>query len=285
MIKQIAICILILSVFNVYSQDLIIINKGDSINCKISKINNDQIFFSYLHNKKLKDTSLFISQINRYDYNFFNKKENVIKNTGNNGDNDNIRIGVNIGLSYRFANIPEGTSIDLSNFLNRLRTGYNFGVFMEYYFSSYFGFGGKFNSFIAFNKGTINNKMITYADFSDETMINYFAPTLNVRLKGQNKKNTFIFNTGIGYLSYSDRLSNISGVNIEGNTLGWNLGVSYDRSLSKDISLGFKFSILYGCLKKADIDNGIIKTTIDIDRDSFYRNMTRADFSIIFIYK
>jgi len=56
---------LIISV-DVLSQDLIVTNDNDSLNCKITKIKSDFIHFTFMYNDEVRNTLLSVSSIKRY---------------------------------------------------------------------------------------------------------------------------------------------------------------------------------------------------------------------------
>jgi len=65
---------LILLIFianSVYSQDLIVTNDGDSVNCKITKVETDNIYFTFKHNDEIRNTLLPISNVKIHQFNFY----------------------------------------------------------------------------------------------------------------------------------------------------------------------------------------------------------------------
>ena len=72
------ITLLIVLVNSLYSQDLVVTKKGDSINCKITKVKKDHIYFTFKHKDEVRNTLLPLTdvKIHQFDYYQIRKLEN-----------------------------------------------------------------------------------------------------------------------------------------------------------------------------------------------------------------
>ena len=101
------------SLKTVDAQDLIVTGKGDSLNCKITKIKSDYIYFTFKYENEIRNTLLPVGQIKFYKKDFFAKAEVPIEKVkGFNMNYQRFRIGFFGGWSYMTAqvssNVPSG---------------------------------------------------------------------------------------------------------------------------------------------------------------------------------
>lgn len=266
------------------AQDLIITNEGDSLNCKITKIKTDNIYFTFKHKEEIRSTLLPISQVNYYQYNFFQISEVPSDKVGGNEIYPHFRAGFNGGWSYRVAKLAESIPSDFEQYMKDLKSGYHYGLDLLYYFSEQLGFGFKYNVYRS--KNNIDNVYVSRPDgstqfgkMSDDISINFIGPFFSTRLLNANKENSFLFNLGIGYMGYMDKTVLITDYTIKGNTLGLCWDIGYDIGISKSMAIGFQLSYLIGTLTKYELNDGINTETIKLEKDN-YENLSRIDLSI-----
>ena len=58
-----------------FAQDLILTNQGDSINCKITKVKTDNIYFTFKHKDEFRSTLLPLADIVTHQFNFYQTGE------------------------------------------------------------------------------------------------------------------------------------------------------------------------------------------------------------------
>jgi hypothetical protein len=84
--NQIALALLaVLALFttSLHAQDLIVTNEGDSLNCKITKIKSENVFFTFKYKDEIRNTLLPINQVKYHQYNYFQQSEvpsDIVKN-------------------------------------------------------------------------------------------------------------------------------------------------------------------------------------------------------------
>lgn len=266
----------------VKAQDLIVTNTNDSLDCRITKVTNDHIYFSYLNNGELRKTL-----ISKKDVKQFTK--------ANPGSNESIsvagdfkpifsrfRLAVNGGFSNRLGKVAKS---DFETYLKDLKKGSNIGVDASYFISESVGFGIKFSSFSANNK--LNNVTMdsdgdglpNNGSISDDITITFVGPGYSTRVVSTNG-NAFISSLSIGYLGYLNHSEVINyPFDLKGSTLGIALDLGYDIKLSDRLSIGAQCSLLRGTLTSITQVDGNYSRKIDLDKDE-YESLSRLDFSV-----
>lgn len=266
-----------------FPQDLIVTNTDDSINCKITKVRKDFIFYSYQYENKIRNTLLPEKQVKSYQYNYFPETNIPIEKIKEPEIYSSIRLAFDGGLSYRLAKISDDVPSVLHQYMKELKLGYHFGGDFTYYFSEQLGLGLKANFYRSGNE--INNVSIVLSNGnitnvrSDDILIGFIGPSVNSRLLNLLKQSSFIFNLSIGYMTYKDYIFMISNYTVKGKTVGMNWDIGYDISIKKDFTIGFKISFILGILKQVEILNGNIRQTVKLDANN-YENLSRIDLSI-----
>ena len=255
----------------VKSQDLILTRKGDSINCKIKKVTNDEIYFSFNQNSELKNTLITKDKVVTFLYDFYIKKET--KNNKNIKQYPNFRINLICGYGKLTGGfLKEDTSVP-SSYYKKLQTGYNFGGDINYFFTKNFGLGLKFNCFNVRNKmeglefhihgDTIIGKV------EDNITENYFAPSFLVRHITKNEKLCLLAAISYGYTFYTDKKTFISQYEKTSKAYVLSGLVGFDYFFENNISLGVDLTYYYGYLNQYDISDGKTKTRISLNSKNY----------------
>jgi len=150
--------VLILAFFTFFfitakSQDLIVTAKGDSLNCKITKIKPDFIHFTFKYENEIRNTLLPPGQIKYYKQNFYSTAEvpvDKIKNVD--GDYQKVRFGFFGGWSYRTAKVGSDIPIQFQQYIKELKSGYHVGGDFNYFFSENIGLGLRYSIYRASNE-------------------------------------------------------------------------------------------------------------------------------------
>lgn len=269
----------------VHSQDLIVTEKGDSINCKITKIKPDYIHFTFKYENEIRNTLLPAGQIKFYQQNFYATPEVPIdKIKGTEGDYQKIRFGIYGGWSYRTAKVNKNVPSQLQQYIKDLKAGYHLGGDFNYFFSENIGLGLKYSIYRASNE--LNNVYIVDGSgqgrtgkVKDEITIHYFGPTISTAFSSSNKKCRFISNFSLGYLTYKDKVIIIDDFVLTSKTLGMLLDFGIDVPINRNSSISFIFSYTMGTLTHYDYQSNGITSTIKLDKES-YENISRIDLSI-----
>lgn len=270
----------------VKAQDLIVTAKGDSLNCKITKLKNDFIHFTFKYENEIRNTLLPVGQVKFHQKDFYSHVEvpaDKIKNLD--GNYQKFRIGGYGGWSYLTAKVSDNVPPNFRQYVKDLQSGYHLGADFSYFTSENIGFGIKYSMFKTGNEldniyavDTVTGQVRT-GKLKDDITIQYFGPTICTRISSSNKKTHFISNFSLGYLSYKNNATVIDNFILTSGTLGlmWDLGV--DFSIDKNLSLGLFFAYKLGTLNQFNYDNGKQNKTIKLDKDNV-ESISRIDLSV-----
>lgn len=289
--KLSGICMFLIFVLNTNAQDLILTKDGDSLNCKISKIRGDYIYFSYFQKNEIRNTLIDVNNIKLYQYNYYSNseiKDNYSKidkpvSTNKNSNYSNVQLNVDGGIAIRTAKLPNDIPPSLKDYYRDMKSGlvYNFDIM--FYFSEQWGGGFKYNSYNS--KSEYNNYSLFYedlkitSDLRDITTISFMGPIVSNRYISRNNKNSFQTNVGIGYLDFKEESFFVIDNLITGNTVGLIYDIAYESKLNKNWALAFKFSWLIGSLTEVEVSNKFEKQTIKL-KEGEYEGLSHIDFSI-----
>ncbi len=180
-----------------FSQDLIITEKGDSINCKIIKINTDYTYFTFMHKSDVRSTLLPTNKIS-YVKDFFKTAEVPASLVKASTPYKKYRINIFNGFSYRVAKIASNEPLEIREYLSELKSGYHFGADVGYFFSENIGAGIKYSNFNSKNERNnlrLENQQtgqVIVGKLADNITIQLFAPTFFGRFYSLNKKTIFL---------------------------------------------------------------------------------------------
>lgn len=269
---------------HLFSQDLIVTNEGDSLNCRITKIKTDNIYFTFKHKDEIRSTLLPLNQVKFHQYNYYQTSVVPADKVVGNEIYPHFRAAINGGWSYRVAKLADNIPSDFERYMKDLKSGYHYGLDLSYYFSEQLGIGLKY--YVYKSKNSIDDIYVTRPDgstqngkMSDDISIDFIGPFFSTRLLNATKKNSLILNLGIGYMGYKDKTVLITDYTIKGNTLGLCWDIGYDIGISENLAIGFQFSYMIGTLTKYELFDGTKTETIKLEKDN-YESLSRIDLSI-----
>ncbi len=247
------IVLLILAATSVNAQDLILTNEGDSINCKITKVKKDNIYFSFKHKDEIRRTLLPLSHVKMLQYNFYQTSEVPIEKVVDYENYQHVRISLNGGFSYQTAKIAESVPADFKDYVKQLKSGYHFGGDATYFFSEQLGFGFKYYLFKSSN--SMDNIYLDdiygnrrYGIMSDDLTISFIGPSFSTKLLNHNKSDAFLMNISLGYMGYLNDKVVIDKYKMTGSTIGYAIDFGYDIGLTENLSLGLQISFISGTI-------------------------------------
>jgi len=269
---------------SVKAQDLIVTSEGDSLNCKITKVKTDNIYFTFKHKDEIRNTLLPLNQVKYHQFNYFQTSEVQANKIIYNEIYPHFRAAVTGGWSYRVAKLADNIPSDFEKYMKDLKSGYHYGLDLSYYFSEQVGFGFKYYNYHSKNEitnvyVTLPNGSTQIGNMSDDISINFIGPFFSTRLLNANKKNSFLINLGLGYVGYKDNAVLISDFLIKGSTIGLCWDIGYDIGLSENFALGFQFSYIIGTLTRYELSDGASTQTVKLDKEN-YESLSRIDLSI-----
>ncbi|GHV59486.1 hypothetical protein FACS1894182_13640 [Bacteroidia bacterium] len=266
------------------AQDLVVTTNGDSLNCKITKVKGDFIYFTFKHKDEVRNTLFPKSQVVDYQYKYYSESELPASYKLPGDDYSKWRVAIDAGWSYRTAPVSDQVNSDTKKFLRNLKSGWSAGADLTYYFSEYIGLGFRYNEHLS---SASASGYITYPNGSTESgmlreniRVSYIGPLLSTRLFHADKKNCFLFNIGIGYVGYHDKQSvNSYHLTSTGGTIGTYYGIGYDIGITKNWAIGIQLSGTSGVLSSMKRSNGTSTETIQLERGS-YEGLSRLDIAV-----
>jgi len=283
--KNIFIIALLVFISNsIYSQDLIVTNEGDSINCKITKVKADNIYFTFKYKGEIRSTLLPMTGVKIHQFDYYQNSEVPEGKVLGYENYQHFRLAVIGGYSYLTAKVGESVPGDFKDYIKELKSGYHLGGDLTYFFTEPLGFGIKYYLFKSSNsldniyrEDSDGNR--TYGKMSDDLTISFIGPTFSTRLLNHNKNKAFIMNVSLGYMGYSNDKIIIDKYKMTGSTVGLSFDIGYDFALSENLSLGFHISSLTGTLFEYVWNDGGRTETIKLEKGE-YESLNRIDFSI-----
>lgn len=273
-----------LSSFKVLSQDLIVTIEGDSINCKISKVRSENIYFTYRHDLEIINTFLPLLKIKTKQFNYYSRSEIPQDWNSGIGEFKPIQFSIDGGLSLEIARLAESIPDDLIDYYQNLKSGFNIGASIFYYLDETVGIGIKYHCFLSSNN--IENVNFTdpfgrthLGNLSNKLKISFYGPSFSLRYLYGKGQSSFYSNYYAGYIHYKDDAVMFDSYKITGGTIGLGIEGGYDIELSPNFLIGFQASLLAGGIRKFKVDDGQNVQTINLEEDS-YESLLRIDFSI-----
>jgi hypothetical protein len=278
------ITLLLILATSVHAQDLIVTQEGDSINCKITKVKTDNIYFTFKHKDEIRSTLLRTADVKTHQVDFFPTSDVPIeKIIGIQNNYQQFRIAVNGGYSYRTGKINDNTPSDFRDYAKKLKSGYHLGADVAYYFTEPLGVGLK--AYVSKASNSVDNIYIqdiygntSYGKMSDDITITFIGPTFSTRLINAYKSNAAMFNFSLGYMGYLNDNVVVKNYKITGSTIGLALDAGYDIGLTDNLSLGFQISIITGVMTQYDINDG--STVQHFKMKDNYESLNRIDLSV-----
>lgn len=281
-----AIALVTISIQLLSAQDLIVTTDLDSVNCKIGNIYSKTISYSFQTESggELK-TIIPRNKVKEYQRNYYTKLEGP--KTGQ--EHRQFVAALNGGYSYRTAEVPDNITSTLEEYLNDLKSGYNLGADLIYYFSNSSGAGLKYNRFRS--SGSMDNVQIPdgmggslTGKMADDITITFVGLLYSGRLLSANTRHDLFFNFGLGYMGYHDEATYVFKYDLDGSTLGLTYDIGYNVGLKENLTLGAQLSYYMGTLKKVYYSDGLQDETIDLDEDT-YEGLGRFDASLRLSYR
>jgi len=218
------------------SQDLIVTNSQDSINCRISVINDGLIYFSLMKGNEEINTYLPLDRVTSSIRGFYATSED--KNVQpRKRDNARFRIAAVGGYSRRTISLPEDDSKSMRDYWRRAYNGFNYGVELNYYFNKFIGMGINYSASHFNPTGSIPEG--DFKNFAPKTHIQQVIPTINFRALDRQNRGAFVGGVGIGFANYKTKFYqfNRHTLSEEGVTVGILLSAGYDIPISKVMAI------------------------------------------------
>lgn len=275
--KQVILFFMIFLAGKLLSQDLIVTNNNDSIQCKIKGIKGNDMLFDYQEVDGIRHTLISLSEMKYYQYGYY-KKTKLAPLYGGQEMFTRTRFGINAGYSYRTAKTNENVPASLKNYVNGLKSGYHYGVDFTYYFNEFLGVGIRASQFKSGKEQAENGNI------SEEITIGFVGPAFCTRLMNPSKKNALYVAIAMGYAGYRDEGVYYTPMVIKGKSFGIGMDLGYDIGLSKNWAIGFQLSTISGVLTEVDATQNGSTQHFELEEEN-YESLTRVDFSFGLRYR
>jgi hypothetical protein len=267
------------------SQDLIVTNKGDSLNCEITKIKSDYIYFTFKYENEIRNTLLPVSQVKFFKKNFYTHSEIPIEKLKKNNNYQKVKISAFGGWSYLTGKLSNKVPDDFRQYMKELKSGYHFGGDVCFFVSEKIGLGLKYTNFKTKNEiydiyiiDTLTGKKRT-GILRDDITVQYFGPALFMRFYSKNKMVAFLSNISLGYLSYKNDAVVVDRFTLSSGTVGMVYDLGVDFMLDRNLAIGLGCSYVMGTLSEYEMNNRSSKQTIKLKSDEL-ESISRIDLSI-----
>ncbi len=119
--KTIVTSVLLLMVTHaLIAQDLIVTNEGDSINCKITGVKADNIYFTFKYNNEIRHTLLPKSGVKEHRFDFYKTSEVTNADVKKHEDYPRFRIALAADIVTRRLKWPKVFSGDFKDYVRKL---------------------------------------------------------------------------------------------------------------------------------------------------------------------
>lgn len=285
------ICLIVLSIAPATAQDLIVTADEDSIHCKITKINDDYIYFSFKYENEIRSTLLLKSNIETFHFNYY-KDEKIPENKIiGYEDFDRFRFALNGGYSYYLGKIQNSVKLQTNfpagfeEYLNELRNSFHFGTDATYYLSEIIGIGCKYLFFPTYNKYGHNIYILNddgsrkTGKLSNDIHISFAGPVLSTRFFNGDKTKAVLSDFSIGYMWYKNHMVIVDQYELTGKNIGLAYDLMYEGIMRGNIWFGIRLSLILGTLTELTNNTGVLEENIHLDKDS-RESMSRFDVSL-----
>ncbi len=267
-----------------FAQDLIVTNDGDSVNCRITKVEQGNIYFTFKTDDDQRNAMTPISNIKKYKYDFFKNsevpEEKIVGDTD--PDYNTFSIGLGGGFSYQIGKVSEEVPSDFEDYVEELKAGFHYGGHLVYYFLENRGIG--LNAYLFKTSNSLESIYVEdsqgnkrHGRMSHDLTISFIGPKYSYRVINRDKTGAFLMETSIGYMGYSCDIVMVDDYKMTGNTVGASFKMGYDIGFSESPSLNIYVKYISGVLNEYTWDDGVSEQTKSIELGESLR---RFDFSV-----
>ncbi len=268
------------------AQDLIRTIDKREINCKILKVTNTEIQYTFAENKQLHEASIPLDSVDTFKYKHFKDEQSAqTEKLLYSPSYEQIMLGVDVGPGYKFSEkdidlhpvgIPESVSSK--------GIGLNVGASFGYFLSKHFGVGVRYSQFNTWDSfyGKTDSLQTTPTKINNNTFTYYLGVSGLFRYENESK-NLFIAEASLGYINYLDMLRNNGAflVDLTGSSIAGYFKLGYDLRQWKNVGIGFSVSYTLCFLNYMRMETDSRSKSVNFNGESG-ENLGRLDFTIGF---
>ena len=132
------------------AQDLILTSEGDSLNCKITKVRNEEVYFTYRDKDEIRSSWLRLEKIQHCQFDFYEIPEVPVEKIIANEMYPRYRVALHGGCAYRTVRLHPDLPSDLADYKKKLKLGFSYGLDLSYYFFEGWGIGIGYSGYSRF---------------------------------------------------------------------------------------------------------------------------------------
>jgi hypothetical protein len=268
------------------AQDLIITITEDSLNCKITQIQKELIFFFYELDGEIIKSSISMDKVIYYQKDYyvmpgvFIEKSEKEQNTYR----GKLRIGAYGGFSYLTGKIPDNIDLLLQDHLKRLKNGFHLGGDFSIFLNKYTALGAKYSIFIT--QDEVNDVMfydslgnLFMGKIAERVLVHYFAPHIFLRAGKDAGNIFFVFDGSIGCLLYRNLgVIGLSDFTMKGFTIGISIAPGIEFKVTPTFSINLNAGLTVGILNNMTMRKNGVTNAINDAKE----NISRVDLSLGF---
>lgn len=280
--------------FTAYSQDKIITITNDTVNCKITRISRNTIYFDILTGSVRTAGSLPLSKVINYTVSAGVVTPDKPKYSSTNTF-ERIKLGINGGVGYMLASSEKAEealtgqgfdAVKAKSYYRDLKTGWTANADLTFMITPDIGTGFKYKFFYTDGntEGYIDPQdgvHLLYINYGERIFVNYYAPQVYYQTY-LNAAETYRMTTtySFGLTTYRNEAEYLSDyLLLTGKNFGTDASINLEYYITDNLSLGAELSAFYSMLRKVKITDGSNSQTIDLDKED-YENLSRLELSI-----
>ncbi|HLF33674.1 MAG TPA: hypothetical protein VI583_05530 [Cyclobacteriaceae bacterium] len=246
--KDLTVMVVMLTILSpVFSQDLIIRQNGDSLNCEISREDSLIIYFNIIKNRKIVRTLIKKSDVSFTMKGFYGDQMNKYRTAS--------KINFSFGSGNLTGKSGEGLSSAEQEYVKKIRSGFTFETDFILFPSSSLGVGITFSHF---------NTKNSSRTFCDNLSVNFLGGTFLTQKTFPRSKGHVYLSSSIGWMHLMNNAEkNRVDFRIYGNTIGAKIQVGFDIMISKALGIGIDLGFIGGIIKNLKSDNVFVATDLD----------------------
>ncbi|VAW28236.1 hypothetical protein MNBD_BACTEROID06-1691 [hydrothermal vent metagenome] len=242
---------LILVSVAVYAQDLIVPVEGDSIQCYITKVKRDSIYYKTKSiSGVIISSAINYKEVKSFDYNYYKIYDTIVEDNEKNSKNLYIDFAPGLGWSHRLGKLdPSFSKSDEKEYRNGIYFRGRLGVFIK----------KKISAGLFYNFHKTESRLPNLAGgVNSYVKIIFLAPYFSAQTKPINNNLSFSGTIALGKLTYKETVLSFSSFggssfNINESTLGLNIGTSMLLLFSEISNLSIDFNLISGKVKNGEI--------------------------------
>ncbi len=276
-----------------YSQDMIITNNNDTIDCKITRISRNTVYFDVFTSGIRTAGSIPLSNVRNYAISATGIPDYVKIPAST--STSRFRIGINAGAGYLTAGsgkaeealVNQGLEASKAkSYYKNLKTGWSAGADLSYMITTDLGTGIKYKFF--YTSGNVDGFFdpqdgvhLIYGSYGERIFINYYGALFSYQQYfGSAEEFRFYSGYSLGMVTYRNEAEYISSFYLlTGKNFGTEGTIGLEYYLTDHLSAGADLSAFYSSLRKIRMTDGTNTTTIDLDKEN-YENLTRFELSL-----